>query len=168
MSQKLCAKNYKLRPTAVRLSLLGALVAAAVALGNISCEDKGIGRSCDVLTDASQSQGVFNSEALECPSRICLKPVLDQSKTELTPPTGAYCSASCSQDSDCNDGQLRDSTNAADRRCKAGFVCGIPFVKGRLCCQKLCLCKDFLSTSGAEVPNGCLNGQAEKCTQVSE
>jgi hypothetical protein len=168
MSQKLCAKSYKLRPTVLRLSVLGALVLAAVALGNISCEDKGIGRSCDVLTDASALQGVFNSEALECPSRICIKPVLDPNKAEQSPPTSAYCSASCSQDSDCDDGQIRDKSNANDRRCASGFVCGIPFVKGRLCCQKLCLCKDFLSSAGAVTPNGCKDGADLTCTTVSE
>ena len=162
MSQKLCAKSYKLRPIVLRLSLLGALVSAAVALGNISCEDKGIGRSCDVLTDASSTQGVFNSEALECPSRICLKPILDPSKPEQTPPTAAYCSASCSQDSDCSSGEMRDSTNENDRRCKSGFVCGIPFSVGRLCCQKLCLCKDFVSGS-VVTPDVCLNG-ADNCS----
>jgi hypothetical protein len=168
MSQTLCAKNHKLRPVFLRLSLLGALVLATVALGNTSCEDKGIGRPCDVLTDASAQQGVFNSEALECPSRICLKPVQDTSKAEQIPSTGAFCSASCTQDSDCNDAQKRDTTNTSDRRCFGGFVCGIPFVKGRLCCQKLCLCRDFIATSGAQTPNGCKDGADLKCSTVEE
>lgn len=166
MSLNLCAKTYKLRPVVLRLSLLGALVLAVVALGNTGCEDKGIGRPCDILTDASASQAVFNSEALECPSRICLKPINEQ--TELVPPTGAFCSASCSQDSDCSDGQLRDPKNPSDRRCKSGFSCGIPFVKGRLCCQKLCLCRDFLPTSGAQTPTGCQGSAAASCASVSE
>jgi hypothetical protein len=77
MSQNLCAKTHKLRPALLRLSLLGTFLLAAVALfGNTGCEDKAIGRPCDVLTDAGNSQGVFNTEALECPSRICLKPVV--------------------------------------------------------------------------------------------
>ncbi len=167
MSQTLCAKSHKLRPV-FRMSLLAAFALAIVALGNTSCEDKGIGRPCDVLTDASASQGVFNSEALECPSRICLKPVQDPTKSELTPPTGPYCSASCSQDSDCKDADLRDPTNAADRRCKSGFVCGIPFVKGRLCCQKLCLCRDFLGSQGAQTPNGCLGEAAATCSSPEQ
>lgn len=167
MSQTLCAKTYKLRPV-FRLSLLAAFALAMVALGSTSCEDKGIGRPCDVLTDASASQGVFNSEALECPSRICLKPVQDPSKGELTPPTGPYCSASCSQDSDCKDADLRDSNNLTDRRCRGGFVCGIPFVKGRLCCQKLCLCRDFLGSAGAQTPNGCLGEAAASCASPEQ
>jgi hypothetical protein len=162
MSQKLCAKTYKLRPALLGLSLLGALVLVAVGIGSTSCEDKGIGRPCDIMTDAAQKQGVFNSEALECPSRICLKPVQD--KQPQDPPTGAYCSASCTQDSDCSDAQARDSTNPADKRCKSGFACGIPFVKGRLCCQKLCLCRDF---SDPQTPNGCLTDDDKKNCNVA-
>lgn len=168
MSQTLCAKTHKLRPAFLRMSLLAALALATVALGNTSCEDKGIGRPCDVLTDAAAQQAVFNSEALECPSRICLKPVQDPKKGELTPPTGAFCSASCTQDSDCNDAQARDKQNSSDRRCASGFVCGIPFVKGRLCCQKLCLCNDFLN-GGAQTPNGCKEADsAQTCLKVAE
>jgi hypothetical protein len=168
MSQKLCAKTYKLRPALLGLSLLGALVLVAVGIGNTSCEDKGIGRPCDIWTDAAPSQGVFNSEALECPSRICLKPV-DESNNPPDPATGPYCSASCSQDSDCNDGQTRDTTVSTDRRCKSGFTCGIPFVKGRLCCQKLCLCRDFLGTSSPQTPPGCITDEDKRtCNTVSQ
>lgn len=168
MSQYLCAKTYKLRPAVLRLSLLAAFGLIAVALGNTGCEDKAIGRPCDVLADAGPQQGVFNSEALECPSRICLKPVVDPNAQEINPPTGAYCSASCSQDSDCEPNQLRDNSNSSDRRCKGGFVCGVPFVRGRICCQKLCLCKDFLVANGAQTPIACQGGQAATCNQVSQ
>jgi len=161
MSQKLRAKSSMLRSVAVRLSLAGALSLAAVAFGNTGCEDKAIGRPCDVLTDASPVQAVYNSEALECPSRICLKPSYQQGSSG-TQDTGPYCSASCSQDSDC-EGQLRDTTNPLDKRCSKGFTCGIPFVKGRICCQKLCLCKDFLGPAGAPVPIACQGEGAAKC-----
>ena len=163
MSQNLCAKTHKLRPALLRLSLLGTFVLAAVALfGNTGCEDKAIGRRCDVLTDASAAQGVYNSEALECPSRICLKPVVQVGATMPDPATQAYCSASCSQDSDC-EGQMRDQNNKLDYRCSAGFSCGIAFVKGKICCQKLCLCKDFLGPNGAAVPIACQGSGASSC-----
>jgi hypothetical protein len=162
MSQNLCAKSHKLPPAALRLSLLSAFVLAAVAFGNMACEDKAIGRRCDVLTDAGASQAVFNSEALECPSRICLKPMVGTGATMPTPATEAFCSASCSQDSDC-DGQLRDSTNPDDKRCSKGFACGIAFVKGKICCQKLCICKDFLGPSGLVTPKGCEGSAAQSC-----
>ena len=164
MSQNLCAKTHKLRPAQLRLSLLGIFLLAAVALfGNTGCEDKAIGRRCDVLTDAGNSQGVYNSEALECPSRICLKPVVQVGATMPDPPTQAYCSASCSQDSDC-DGQLRNVKNGLDYRCESGFSCGIAFVKGKICCQKLCLCKDFLNEAvGAPTPIACQGSAAATC-----
>jgi hypothetical protein len=161
MSQKLCAKSSTLRSAALRLSLVGALGLAAVALGNTGCEDKAIGRPCDVLTDAGPQQGVYNSEALECPSRICLKPVVQQGASGSVD-TGPYCSASCSQDSDC-EGQTRDPNNSLDKRCSKGFTCGIPFVRGKICCQKLCLCKDFLGPGGAPTPIACQSGGAATC-----
>jgi hypothetical protein len=40
-------------------------------------------------------------------------------------------------------------------RCKTGFACGVAFVVGPLCCQKLCLCKDFLGTTGLQTPQTC-------------
>jgi hypothetical protein len=166
MSQNLCAKTHKLRRAVLRLSLPGTFALAAVVLfGNTGCEDKAIGRRCDVLTDASAAQGVYNSEALECPSRICLKPVVQIGATMPTPPTQAYCSASCSQDSDCDPNQLRDPKNLLDFRCQGGFACGIAFVKGKICCQKLCLCKDFLGTAGVSTPIACTGGGAAQCEQ---
>jgi hypothetical protein len=170
MSQYLCAKTYKLRPAMLRSSLLGmSVLAAMAALGSAGCEDKAIGRSCDVLTDAAPAEGVYNSEALDCPSRICMKPV-DQNAVPLDPATTAYCSAGCSQDSDCN-GEVRATpcpgntvcpssgqcSNGAsclpDTRCLKGFTCGIPYVKGKLCCQKVCICKDFIPSYSS--PKAC-------------
>jgi len=163
MSQKPCANPTTLRSAVFRLSFVGALGLAAVALGNMGCEDKAIGRPCDVLTEATAAQGVYNSEALECPSRICLKPVVQQGASGSLD-TGPFCSASCSQDGDC-EGQLRDPTNPADKRCRTGFTCGIAFVKGKICCQKLCLCKDFLGPAGAPTPIACMGGGAATCQE---
>jgi hypothetical protein len=165
MSQNPRANTHKLRSALLLRSVLGTVLLAAVALfGNTGCEDKAIGRTCDVLTAATAAQGVFNSEALECPSRICLKPVVQQGATMPDPPTAPYCSASCSQDSDCSTDQNRDLSNPNDKRCKTGFSCGIAFVKGKICCQKLCLCKDFLNPAvGAPTPIACQAGGAATC-----
>ena len=127
-----------------------------LALGCHNQGAQGVGQPCDVGADAGASQGVFNSASTQCPSGLCLKPVLDPYKTELSPATGPTCSGECSSDSDC-DGELRDSTNPTDTRCESGFACAVPFAVGPLCCKHLCVCKDFLSTAGATMPTACAN-----------
>jgi len=113
-----------------------------------------LGSSCDLLVDAGPAQGAYNASASECPSRLCLKPVVQIGATMPDPPTQATCSQSCSQDSDCN-GEFRDNSNPLDQRCMKGYACGIPFVKGDLCCKKLCVCKDFLGAAGVPTPIAC-------------
>ena len=154
MSQKARAITCKPRAVVLRLSLLGAFAMASVVFGNTGCEDKKIGLPCDVGSAADDKQNEFNDQALECPSRICIKPAMDQTAKMPNPKTGALCSAPCSQDSDC-EGQLRDNSNENDERCSLGFTCGIIFVKGRIACQKLCICRDFLGSTGASSPPGC-------------
>jgi len=156
MSAKLPAPSRHLLTAMVRVSLLGALLLTLAALGSMACEDNGIGRPCDVGADAGQSQAVYNNQALECPSRVCLKPVNANPCCLSSPPTctcntGPYCSATCSKDSDC-DGEKRDSQEASDLRCTGGYACGVAFVVGPLCCQKLCLCKDFIVSGLIEPP----------------
>jgi len=124
-------------------------------MGNVS-----VGAACEVLTDASTSQGVFNTDATECPSRICLKPVVAPSRVD-TITTGPFCTADCNTDSDCA-GIVRDSANPSDNSCASGYACAIPFVKGRLCCRKLCLCKDFLDGDPV-TPTGCREGAELTC-----
>jgi hypothetical protein len=152
-------------PSLVRTSLLGALLMGFAAFANMACEDNGIGRPCDLMADAGTKQAVYNAQALECPSRICLKPVLDDRAANLE--TGAYCSATCSKDSDC-EGQKRDGNNPNDKRCTKGYACGVAFVVGPLCCKKVCLCKDFLSDKGVTVPLTCdpsQNGGKTNCAE---
>jgi hypothetical protein len=115
----------------------------------------GLGSPCDILTDAGATQGVYNSSALECPSYICLKPGVQPGVVGAVN-TAAFCTAGCTQDSDCA-GQTGDPANALDTRCKSGFLCGVAFAKGKICCQKLCLCKDFLGPTGAPTPLSCMD-----------
>jgi hypothetical protein len=139
-------------------------ILVALCLCQLGCgwgslaNDQAIGRACDLSFTPSSDQGAYNASASECPSNICLKPVLDLSRAELTPSTGPTCTAECSQDSDC-EGELRDSANPEDRRCKSGFTCAVPFEVGPLCCRKLCVCKDFLAPVRPDVPSGCLDFQ---------
>ena len=167
MSQKLCAKSHILRPTFLRLSLFGCFAIAVVAFGSTGCEDKAIGRPCDIIggNDAglTAASANFNVQALECPTRICIKPIAANTSINTT----ALCSASCSQDSDC-DGQARacnENTDPGckDRRCTKGFACAIPFVVGPICCQKLCVCKDFYGDNGITTPAACAGTGAASC-----
>lgn len=152
MSPKLRAPSRRLRLALVRASLLGASLLALAAFGSMACEDSGIGRPCDILADAGQTQAVYNNQALECPSRICLKPVNENTSPK---PTGPYCSATCSSDSDCS-GQKKDQSDPTDFRCGSGYACGVAFVVGALCCKKVCLCKDFLLPgTGLTTPPTC-------------
>ena len=123
----------------------------------------GLVATCDILTDAGPSQGVYNSQALECPSRICMKPVVQQGAAGPTNTT-AFCSATCTQDSDCA-GELRDPANPLDTRCQTGFACAIPFVKGQMCCMRLCMCKDFLGSAGLSTPIACQGDAGLTCNQ---
>jgi hypothetical protein len=109
----------------------------------------GIGGPCDLLADAEANQAVLNDQALECPSRICLKPVDQVGGVDTAP----LCSSECSQDTDCL-GQTRDPSSPSDRRCKGGFVCGVAFSIGPLCCRKYCLCSDFLARP-PQTPSSC-------------
>jgi hypothetical protein len=138
--------------------LTGAAFAAClmtVAVGLGGCEDKAIGRVCELTAEGKQNEAVVNGQALECPSRICLRPARDVSKAEMVD-TVALCSAECSKDSDCDGGETR-GTNKLDLRCKSGFVCGVAQVTGSFCCKKLCMCKDFLviPNTGLETPSAC-------------
>jgi hypothetical protein len=121
--------------------------ALAVVLGGVlmtsGCEDKHIGRVCSLdVPDASVSQtgttATFNGQAVECPTRICVLPA-----AEKTTNTTSLCSAFCSSDDDC-DGETGNSSSA---QCKSGFACVYPTTVGSFCCQKMCICKDFIDTS---------------------
>ena len=131
--------------------------ASAIAVNNA------IGRPCDLQVNAGMVQGVYNASASECPSNLCLKPVVQVGATMPDTPTQPTCSATCSYDSDC-DGELRDPSNPLDQRCAKGFACGIAFVKGPLCCQKLCMCKDFLGPAGVPTPIACQGGGDGTCS----
>jgi hypothetical protein len=143
--------------------LATALIAAfafAGFLGVSGCEDKAIGRVCELSAEGNQNQAIVNAQALECPSRICLRPARDINKAE-TVDTTSLCSAECSKDSDCDGGETRASGKPLDKRCKSGFVCGVAAVTGSFCCKKLCMCKDFLNipASGLETPAACDKSQ---------
>jgi hypothetical protein len=122
-----------------------------------------IGATCGLPADAGANQTAYKVDALECAGQVCLKPIAQPGATGPSN-TSAFCTASCNQDSDCA-GQNRDPGNPLDTRCERGFACGILFVKGALCCQKLCICQDFLGPSGLMTPIACQGDAASSCYQ---
>ena len=130
-------------------------------LAGSGCEDKAIGRPCDLQADAGPNQPTINPEALECPTRLCLQPA--KSPDIAVVDTAPYCTAECSNDSDC-DGEHRGS-GMRDKRCKSGFVCGVAQEVGNLCCKKLCLCKDFV-TLPLVPPIGCDKNTNKTCRNL--
>jgi hypothetical protein len=140
----------------IKYRLLSAVAWVGTALlMSAGCHrDPTMGQLCDLTVDAGPSQGIVNMTAGTCPTGLCLKPVVSPGASVVDPPTGATCTQECSSDSDC-DGQLRNTDDAQDARCKGGFTCGVPFVVGPLCCKHFCMCKDFLGPTGAEMPVAC-------------
>lgn len=149
------------------------LLAAALCIPTAACEDKGIGRPCNLGESVSANQGAYSVAATDCQSRICVKPALQPGVLQDNFDTGPYCTATCASDDDCQ-GQTRDRSDPNDKRCKTGFVCATPFGAsedtpggGKLCCQRLCLCRDFfLSAVGPATPSSCQPGAADACSSV--
>ena len=106
--------DRKPRPIAVRLGWSASL-ALAIVLGASGCEDKAIGRTCDITFDASPLsalQAGYSVASRDCPSGICTKPAVQPGvSSDLN--TGAYCTVRCNSDNDCN-GQTRDFSNPHD------------------------------------------------------
>ena len=127
-----------------------AALAAFVLLTGAGCPDKHLGRLCEIPIDGGVTMQPptnfsINSLALECPSRICIKPA------NLTGvDTTSLCSEECSTDDDCADGEKRvsEKEDPMDRRCKTGFACRTPIPKLEgsqyYPCKRLCVCKAWL------------------------
>ncbi len=135
------------------LTLFGIGLLALVSTG---CENLAIGRSCDSLADTTVTSGAVNDQALECPTRLCIKPPRAMG-VGVDKQTEAFCTAECENNDDCAESEKRDPKNAMDKRCTTGFTCGIPFTLKPLACKKVCVCKDFTPPDGLMTPVACLN-----------
>jgi len=129
--------------------------------GNVLAARGNVGAPCGNTLDAGSIATLFSTGSPECTGGICLSPVAG---TGAATYTAAYCTATCNEDSDC-DGELRDPGDPLDARCQTGFLCGIAFVKGNLCCVRMCICKDFVGPNGLPTPIACQGGAAETCDQ---
>jgi hypothetical protein len=134
-----------------------ALLVVVLAAGSMSCENKHVGRACALSVDPDPTTGGTTTTidvGLECPSRICLLPTRES--VNSNPLTGSLCTADCSSDDDCSDGELRGTSNP--NGCEHGFVCKVAETVGDFCCRKLCVCKDFSGTppaGGFQTPEVC-------------
>jgi hypothetical protein len=137
------------------------LVLGVLALGlGGGCEDKHIGRPCNTnVADAGVTGGrvaILTSPSLECPSRICLQAApqgtgsADEQAAE-----GAMCTTGCSTDDDCSDSD-------PGTKCTGNFICTWPTTTGNFCCQKMCVCHDFVVVpkGGIPEPQSCLSASA--------
>jgi hypothetical protein len=170
-----------INPRASRFARDFALVALGVMiLGFGGCDDKHIGRPCQIGApppDGGTAGGAFatiSSPVLQCPSRICILPN-DQSGNATAYKDGAFCTAGCETDDDCSDGETVSKNDLTDPHCKTNFVCTWPTTVGPFCCQKMCVCHDFVNvpSGGIPEPSVCLspgNGgppaSAQTCVNV--
>ncbi len=69
---------------------------------------------------------------------------------------GAFCTAECSSNDDCADAES-GSKNDGTTKCKSDFVCMVPTTSGPFCCQKMCVCHDFViePKGGFQTPTAC-------------
>jgi hypothetical protein len=130
-------KNAVLRLIAT--SALGVL-AATVSLG--ACGGEPVGRICDLGLTPGATESDVASPSLDCVSRTCLKIALEKAESDLPPgsryPTGnlGLCTDRCSEDSDCE--------RVPESPCQSGFTCAIAVEVGPFCCEKFCICKDYI------------------------
>lgn len=135
----------------MRLLLLATLFAATTG-----CTDLAIGRKCGVNSDAGITGPQLSRPALECPSRLCLLQVGQESN----PPRGT-CTSTCDSNDDCADAVT--SKDGTMGQCPGGFVCTVATPTGEFACKKVCVCRDDVVCGfnsdvdgGAITPPSCL------------
>ncbi len=143
---------------ALRVSLLTISLASAALIGG--CDDNPVGNKCfiaDAGVDEEITQTQITSPSLDCISRQCLSYPTDVGKAL---PAGseetALCTADCSKDSECD--------GVSVTTCQTGFTCGIVTSVGPFCCQKKCICRDFLNLAEdgqIATPPGCIESDAK-------
>ena len=114
------------------------LVALATTLFLTACEDKHIGRPCELGVPLPKDPTLItvNPQALECPSRYCVLPAA------LIPNvngTGPFCTDTCASDDDCADAETTKAMG--DPHCHSSFVCRriLPKLDNPLSCKPICV-----------------------------
>jgi hypothetical protein len=155
-----------IRRSFATLGSLASITAWAVAGLVAGCSSNPVGRICDLGTQTPEpSEVVLASPSLDCVSRTCLKVPLDRALPMGSMyPSGneGLCTAECASDGDCD--------RVPESPCQTGFTCGVAVQNGPFCCQKFCICKDYVvvPSSGIAVPMACDPSNAEnKCCNLS-
>jgi len=134
----------------------------------MACSSNPVGRICDLGTEMpGTNEVVVASPSLDCVSRTCLRVPLSR---ELPPGssfpggTSGLCTAECESDSDCD--------RVPESPCVSGFTCGVAVQVGPFCCQKFCICKDYVvvptDTNEIALPMACdPSNAANACCNLS-
>jgi hypothetical protein len=148
-------------PLSVPVFLVLSCLALVTTVSVTGCADNHIGRPCEIGVDKSAidpTKATVNPAALECPSRLCLLPAQNGAPTMNVQ---GLCSAECSSNDDCSDGE-KGTQSASNTRCVGGFSCRVvfpPLSSVGLSCKSLCVCNDFLSAedkANPTKPKGCM------------
>jgi hypothetical protein len=133
-------------------------------VGVSACEDKGIGLPCELESQTvkeGKEGGVSPpattqviAQAVECPESICIQMAGRPPTKAGDAQPQAYCTATCSNDSDCEGGEncWREDPKNPDRRTKMRYRCVQPIVIATraegdesedtgLFCDGLCVCE---------------------------
>jgi hypothetical protein len=125
------------------------------------------GGVCDTGVSLGDGPGAviaITSPVPGCASNVCLLPAGDIDPIN----TGALCTSGCNTSDDCRGGMTGAKDDPTDRRCKNGFVCIVPTTVGAYCCQRMCVCRDFLAepVGGFQTPAPCMPGAVTTCANV--
>jgi hypothetical protein len=133
-----------------------------------ACQGTPVGRICDLGSNVPDpTESIIASPSLDCVSRECLK----IPETNPSPPKGTMypggtnglCTSTCETSDDCQ--------KVPESPCVSGFTCGIAVTQGPFCCEKVCVCKDYVqvpSNGALPVPIGCdPTNSANACCNLS-
>jgi hypothetical protein len=107
------------------------------ALALAACEENPVGRPCFIpVGDGDNfSNNRVSSPVVDCQSKICLHIAAEEDD---------LCTARCESDSDCD--------TSEGSTCTKGFVCMVATSTGNFCCEKLCVCADYLDLPEGQAP----------------
>jgi hypothetical protein len=106
-----------------------------------ACSDNPVGRICDLGLEIPAQPGGRRLALARLP-----EPHLPEGADgrQQDPPDGfqalsankGMCTATCESDDDCD--------KVPESPCVTGFTCGVALTVGPFCCQKFCICKDYV------------------------